>query len=270
MHLPRVRLTVSKLLLAIAVIAVNCGVFRLGYEMFENALVGDELLSIQPFSFVGSLPLINVALIGTVLFAARSLRSFRGVNEANLRPSPAGVTYFSLHFLAILTVVTILHAGRDRKVYLESLSPLMDYAAKGWSTVFSRFEDIFPWVVLGCLFFGVFISGPALLLSWIGGLLARRCAAILPRRRFQAMTCLVSLGFMIMALAVAVTPQPFADQQDVDLDFQVIDKDSGQPIGAALASNHRSFQLDLDSSECLHRRRRPRRIDRSVRSQRPA
>jgi hypothetical protein len=232
MRLPRVRFTVSKLLFAVAVIAVNCGVFRLGYEMFENALVEGPSLSILPFSFVGSLPLINVALIGTVLFVARRLRSFRGVSGANPRPAPAGVTYFSLHFLAILTVVTIFMPGAIDS-YLETSSSLMDYAAKSWSTVFSRFEDVFPQVVLGCLFFGVFISGPALLLSWIGGLLARRCAATLPRRRFRAITCLVSLGFAGLALAVAVTPQPFADKQDVDLDFQIVDKDSGQPIGAA-------------------------------------
>ena len=170
MRLPRVRLTVSKLLFAIAVIAANCGVLRLGYEMFENALVDDgPSLSILPFSLVGSLPLVNVALTGTMLFAARSFRPFRGESG----PPPAGVTYFSLHFLAILAVVTILMPGAiDR--YLEALSPLMEYAAKGWSTVFSRFEDVFPPVVVGCVFFGVCISGPALLLSWIGGLLARR------------------------------------------------------------------------------------------------
>ena len=47
------------------------------------------------------------------------------------------------------------------------------------------------------------------------------------------MTCLVSLGFAGVALAIAVTPQPFVDEQEVELDFQVVDKDSGQPIGAA-------------------------------------
>jgi hypothetical protein len=226
-------LLATHFLFAIAVIAVNCGVLRLGYEMFENALFGDAPLSILPFSFVGSLPLINVALIGSLRFVVRSLRSFRGVSGANPRPSPAAVTYFSIHFLAILTVVTIFMPGAIES-YLETLSSLMDYAAKGWSTVISRFEDSFPWVVLGCLMFGVFISGPALLLSWIGGLLARRCAATLPQDRFRTLTCLVSLSFAGVALAIAVTPRPFADEQDVDLDFQIFDKESGQPIGAAV------------------------------------
>ena len=115
MRLPRVRFTVGQLLFATAVIAVNCGVFRLGYEMFENALCGDASLSILPFSFVGSLPLINVALIGTLLLMVRSLRSFRGVSGANPRPSPAAVTYFSIHFLAPHSRHH-LHAGRDREL----------------------------------------------------------------------------------------------------------------------------------------------------------
>jgi hypothetical protein len=233
MRLPRVRFTVGQLLVAVAVVAANCGVLQLGYEMFENALFEGPPLSILPFSFVGSLPLINVALIGILLFLARRLRSFHGVSGVNPRPSPAGVTYFSLHFLAILTIVTVFMPGAIDS-YLETLSSVMDYAARGWSTVFSRFKDGFPWVVFGCLIFGVFISGPALLLSWIGGLLARRCAATLPRGRFRALTCLVSFGFMGVALAVAVTPRPFADEQNVELDFQIVDKDSGQPIGAAV------------------------------------
>jgi len=64
-------------------------------------------------------------------------------------------------------------------------------------------------------------------------MLARWCAATLPRDRFRALTCLVSLDFTGVGLAIAVTPRPFEVEQDVDLDFQIVDQASGQPIGAA-------------------------------------
>ena len=117
--------------------------------------------------------------------------------------------------------------------YLNTFSPLVRYAEQECLSVDSQFWGVSRWVILGCLIYGAFLSGPALLLSWIGGLLTRRCVATLPRRRFRAMTCLVSLGFAGVALAIAVTPQPFVHEQDVDLDFRIVDKDSGQPIRAA-------------------------------------
>ena len=47
------------------------------------------------------------------------------------------------------------------------------------------------------------------------------------------MTGLVSFGFASVAMAIWVSPRPFADGLDVDLDFQIVDNDSRQPIAAA-------------------------------------
>jgi hypothetical protein len=246
MCLPRVRLTVGQLLVAVAVVAGNCGVLRLRDELIvkmerneiqqermrQNALIDEAPRSILSFDLLGFLALINVALIGTLLHVARRLWSFHGEIGANPRPSPVGFTYFSLHFLAIGAVVTTFMPGAIER-YLETFSPLVHYAEQECWTVVSRFLGDSRWLILSCLIYGAFLSGPAILISWIGGLLTRRCAATLPRQRFLAMTCLVSLGFTAVALTVAVMPRPFAHEQDVDLDFQIVDKDSGQPIGAA-------------------------------------
>jgi hypothetical protein len=47
------------------------------------------------------------------------------------------------------------------------------------------------------------------------------------------MTCLVSLGFASAALAIGLTPQPLEDEQEIDLDFQVVDRATGRPIAGA-------------------------------------
>jgi hypothetical protein len=156
MCLPRVRFTVGQLLFTGAVVAANCGVLRridklivemdvknvFEERMRQNALIDTAPLSILSFDFLGSLPLINVALIGILLFVARRLRSFRGENRTNPRPSPAGFTYFSLHFLAISTVVSIFMPGVIER-YLDTFSPLMHY---GCWTDFSRFSGVSSWV----------------------------------------------------------------------------------------------------------------------------
>jgi hypothetical protein len=117
--------------------------------------------------------------------------------------------------------------------YLESFAPVMDCALKAWGFFFSRYGDFRPWIVLGCLIASVFISGPLLLLTWIGQMLAKRCAATLPRYRLRIMTSLVSLAFACVALAICATPQSFAKERDVHLSFDIVDKDSGGPLSAA-------------------------------------
>jgi hypothetical protein len=77
------------------------------------------------------------------------------------------------------------------------------------------------------------ISGPPLILSAIAQALAMWCAATLPRHRFRALTCLVSLGFASAGMAIALTLQPFEVEQEIDIDLQVIDQVSGRPIAGA-------------------------------------
>jgi hypothetical protein len=71
----------------------------------------------------------------------------------------------------------------------------MDCVAEGWGAVLGSPGGTVPRVIFASLILGVFISGPALLLSLMEQALAARCAASLPRHRFRAMTCLVSFGF---------------------------------------------------------------------------
>ena len=148
MHLPRVRLTVGQLLVAVAVVAGNCGVLRLRDELIvkidrneieqdrirQNALIDEAPRSILCFDLLGFLPLINVVLIG-LLFVARKLWSFRGQNGANLRPFPLGFTYF---ISCDRCCCHYLHAGRVSSAILEIFTPLVHYAAKECWTVVSR------------------------------------------------------------------------------------------------------------------------------------
>ena len=104
-----------------------------------------------------------------------------------------------------------------------------------------------PWLIAESALLGVLVSGPPLVLSWIGQMLAKRCAAMLPRPRFLALTGLVTLGFASAGLAIAVMPQPFEDEQEIAIDFQVVDRDSGRPIAAALLCIADPFSYDPDS-----------------------
>ncbi len=230
MHLPRVRFTVGTLLFAVAVVALNCWGFRhfFAVPVYEFGKVSYRSLP----AGVGVLPWVNVATIGTWLFTARRIRSIRHGRAANPQSYSSGVTYFSLHFLMLGGLVSLFVPDATHCVQ-EVLDIATEFAAEAWKTAFGEPGEAVPWVILNSLILDVFISGPPLLLSWIGQGLATRCAATLPRRRFRVMTCLVSLGFASVALAIGLTPQPLDDEKEVDLDFQVVDKASGRPIAGA-------------------------------------
>ena len=244
MRLSRVRFTVGTLLFAVAVVAANCWGFRHFYEtdLYMGGRISYRLLP----AGVGALPLFNVALIGGWLFVAKQLRLLRHGRAANPRSSSSGVTYFSLHFLMLLVVISLFMPDAIHSVQ-EVLEAATEYAAEGWGAVFGEPGGTVPWVIVESLIVGVFISGPPLLLSWVGQVLATRCAAALPRHRFRAMTYLVSLGFASAALAIAITPQTTEDEQEVDIDFQVVDKASGRPIVAAFLRMTDPFSLDPTS-----------------------
>jgi hypothetical protein len=229
------------LLFAVAVVAANCWGFRrfYGTDLYTGGRISYRLLP----AGVGVLPLFNVALIGTWLFAAKQLRSLRNGRAANPRSSLSGVAYFSLHFLLLGGLVSHLMPDAIQSVQV-ILDAVTEYAAESWGAVFSEPGGTVPWVIVDSSILGIFISGPPLLLSWIGQALATRCAATLPRRRFRAMTCLVSLGFASAALAICLTPQPFEDEQEVALDFQVVDEVTGRPITAAFVCITDPFSHD--------------------------
>ena len=110
--------------------------------------------------------------------------------------------------------------------------------------------------------YGLIISGPPLILSGVGQILARRCAATLPQARSRAMAGPVALGFAMAALAICLTPQPFEDDQEILLDFQVVDEASRRPIAGAFLrlTNPSSVDLNPIPSRALTDRRGHRRL----------
>jgi hypothetical protein len=55
------------------------------------------------------------------------------------------------------------------------------------------------------------------------------------------MSCLVCIGFVGVDLAVTLTPQPLEDEQDVRLEFHVIDRNSGRQIDHAFIRITKAF-----------------------------
>ncbi len=200
MRLPRVRFTVGTLLFTVAVVAANCWALRHVTE--TGTYVGGRISYRLLPAGVGALPLVNAALIGTWLFAVRRLRSLHRGRAASPRSKWSRATYFSLHFLVLGGLVSLFMPDVVR-IIQDVLDVAMEWAAEGWGAVFGEPGETVPWLLLASLILGVLISGPPLLLSWIGQTLANRCAATLPRPRFRAMACLVSLGF----------PEPASDEE---------------------------------------------------------
>jgi hypothetical protein len=99
MRIPRVRLTVGGLLLCVAVVAANCWAYRYFGAASESLSQGHRWYLIVN-RCVGVLPLANVALIGTLLFAASRLRFVSCEWRASF-PSLAHITFFSVHLLLV-------------------------------------------------------------------------------------------------------------------------------------------------------------------------
>jgi hypothetical protein len=245
MRLPRVRITVRSLILAIAVVAVNFAAFRRFYDTdrYTGGRISYRLLPAE----VGVLPLFNVALIGTWLFASGWLRRLRHGRVHDPRSSWSGVGYLGLHFLVLGWLVYQLMPDTVTIVRM-GLDAATECVAVAWGAVFREPNGTVPWVVVVSAMLGLILSGPPLLLSWVGQVLAKRCAATLPRWRLRVMAGLVELGFAAAALAVCLTPQPFEEELDVDVDIQVVDDVSGRPIASAFVCMTDPFALDTDAT----------------------
>jgi hypothetical protein len=231
MRLPRFRCSLGTFLFAVAVVAVNCA-YLMNIDVMSSH--GTDVY------VLGVLPLVNVVAIGTLRFLARRIRSLRVGVEANPRSSVSGVTYFSLHFL-VLGCLAWVFAPESISSYMTLLGPVAGFVEGVLKSVFGEQDDSLKWLIIEYIWIWIFISGPPLLLSWIGHLLAKRCVATLPPRRCRATACLVSLSFASTGLAICVMPQPFAEIQDVDLDFLIVDEDSGQPIDGAFLRMPNAF-----------------------------
>jgi len=237
----RVRFSTGTLLFAVAVVAANVAGFRHFYETGRYG-AGRFTYRILPEA-VGVVPLVNVALVGALLFGARRVRSLLRGGEAGRKPPVPGLVYFGLHFL-LLGVLVDRYLPETFDGARAALECAQEYAAGRWARVFGDPGGTVPWVAFDSLMLGAVVSGPPLLLAGVGGALARHSAATLPRRRFLALAGLVEFGFAAAALAVCLTPTPFEDEQEVALDFRVVDESSGRPVAAAFVCVTDPFSLD--------------------------
>ncbi len=229
MRLPRPQISLKHLLFAVAIVAMNCAAYRYLFGELGRDGTGSVLGIVSEDFIVGVIPLLNVVMIGSALGVVRRLRTPRCGRQFRLHSRPAGTTFFSLHFLAICCAAA---AFMPEAIEIEQVAEVIPQA---WLEALREWARAFPDAMLECAILGLWYSGPPLLLSWIGGLLANHCAATLSARRFKALAVTVSFGFATVALAVCVAPRPFADDRDVDLDFRIVDNESTQPIvGATL------------------------------------
>ena len=172
MRLPRPQISLKQLLFIIAIVAINCAAYRYEYEN-EGRFGSDSVLSDLPEGFVpGVIPLLNVALIGSSVYLTRRLRLLERRREADPRSKPAGVTYFSLHFLVLGCLVAVL---MPETIAIEHvLEPLEPYVSRGWLETIDECVDAIPDPLIVPIIAGLWYSAPPLLLSCIGGLLAKR------------------------------------------------------------------------------------------------
>lgn len=261
MRMPRVRITVGRLLFAIAIFAANCGLMRALEPRlsYGSTLYGEAFGTSVNVSIVcGFLPLANVVIFGTLLVLARMSASLRHRESATQAHSHrSGFLFLCIHFLAVGCVVWIFMSDRITS-YLNLFDPSFERVVKSLSrgtadagTSANNIRFSTPYAILVGAVDGVVVSGPLLLLAWVGGMLAKRSSATLPRPRFATMAALVSFGFAGVAFTVAETVQPFDDSQKVAIDLQIIDAESGAPIHGAFVLIRDAFDRDDDFSSIL-------------------
>jgi hypothetical protein len=233
MRLPRIRFTVGTFLLMVAFVAVNFLTLKRVND--TDLYSGGKYYSYRLLPFdIGILPLFDVTLVSVWLFAAKHLRSLQRGCAEHTRSSLSGVAYFSFHFLSFVGLIALF--APDVQQQIESLlDQITRSVAERWGAAFGEPGGSVPWIIAESLILGTAISGPFLLLSWMGQVLAIRCASKLPRARFLALAGLVELGLLGVALAICLTVQPFETVRNVSLDIQVIDEISGQPVPSAFA-----------------------------------
>lgn len=246
MRLLRLRFTVGGILLAVAVIAANCALFRLLYRLLQQAYSGSRLDPLSIEYFAGLVPMLNVAVIGILLFAARSIRRGRGERQAPDPPvATAYGTFFTAHLLALGFLLAFYTPGAIER-YLNLLvrlsdSSIVEWAWKTWNKIFDSYDGIQSKLIDASVILGILLSGPLLLFASIGRRLACSSATSLSNRRFAALAGLAWVGFAAVDLAVALTPQPFKAELDVALDFRVVDRSSKRPIDRAFIRTASAF-----------------------------
>src|SRR5580658_603314 len=99
MGLPHVQVSLRNVLLFVAIVALNCAAYRALYRVVESVPDAGRLSPVTRNVVIGAIPLLDVALIGTLVSVARGIRTRRRGSGGNPRFGPVGITFFSLHFL---------------------------------------------------------------------------------------------------------------------------------------------------------------------------
>ena len=206
-------------------------------NLYEYYQWSDQLQVLMGLSL-----LLNAAVIGTLWLLARKFRCCRRTETSSDRPTPPAFTFLCAHFVA-LGLLTGLLMPEVFNNYRQSLLSVAWFLEATWSG--HRGEPLDGRIVeilkISLLILG--FSGPPLLVSWLAGVAAKRASGRIPRLRFVGMTLLVSFGFAVTALAVAIAPRPFSEwREGVALDFQVVDRDSGEPIRGSFLLIRNAFE----------------------------
>jgi hypothetical protein len=229
------------MLIAVAIVAVDCAVVR-----WLNQLASSTdmlLLDPRPFVFtrdvpehevvlelaLGVLPLANIAVIGVLRWAGRrSWLMGDDVGVATRRGSVAGVTFFSVQFV-LLAIVAARYAPDIVGPFLREA---LDEAARRSTNQIANPDELLRFIEVATIL-GVVVSGPALLISWAGGMLANRWAATKSRDRFYAMAGLLSLIFACADLKIGLRFRPFDDQRTVSMEIRILDSETERPLTGA-------------------------------------
>ena len=100
MRLTHAQVSIRTFLFVVAMLAIDCAAYRSDWEN-RSRYHPDSVWGAFPDGFVvGVLPLFNVAAVGSFLYLIRRFGSRGRTRRAGPQSRPAGVTYFTLHFLA--------------------------------------------------------------------------------------------------------------------------------------------------------------------------
>jgi hypothetical protein len=156
------------------------------------------------------------------------LRARKSAFRTTDRANPPAITFFGLHFIAIGYLLLNFEFARISELFGPIFGRIDDEI-----TTIARRIDLSRGTeeAIESLIFALAISGPLLILAWIGRLIAKKWAAKVPRKRFLALIGLISLSFAGIALAIVATTRPFRDRNhQVELVFRVVDQNSRKPL----------------------------------------
>ena len=143
----------------------------------------------------------------------------------------AGAAFVGVHLVVFVWIFFAFTTELSRS-YLSWSETGLEWAAVGWAVAFGSPDDSVPWLVASCLILGVFLSGPPLVLMGVGGR-SPDAAPDLARDAVPSDGRAGLAGVRDVGPCVAFRMDPFGEDQDVALEFRVVEQGTGRPIQAA-------------------------------------